>query len=209
VTTPPPAPPPPTYPLGGYAAPPAGPYRPAPPPLSPGGQRLAEFGDRLVAWLIDALILGAAALVFIVPIYIAMIVTMFDTVEGTSTVDPYTGEFTSQPDMLPFLLIVTGGSLLILVIVIGLTYLYEVELMLRRGGQTFGKQAMKLKVIPLDPARRLDRTMAAKRFLIEHVAASFVPGLTYVDGLWQLWDKPYRQCLHDKFAETVVIKLDA
>jgi hypothetical protein len=37
---------------------------------------------------------------------------------------------------------------------------------------------------------------------------SVVPGLGWVDGLWQLWDKPWRQCLHDKFAQTLVIKLD-
>jgi hypothetical protein len=28
-----------------------------------------------------------------------------------------------------------------------------------------------------------------------------------VDGLWQLWDKPFQQCLHDKAAGTVVVKL--
>jgi hypothetical protein len=27
------------------------------------------------------------------------------------------------------------------------------------------------------------------------------------DGLWQLWDKPWQQCLHDKFAGTVVVKV--
>jgi len=28
-----------------------------------------------------------------------------------------------------------------------------------------------------------------------------------VDGLWQLWDKPFQQCLHDKAAGTVGVKL--
>jgi len=51
--------------------------------------------------------------------------------------------------------------------------------------------------------------MAFKRYLVQHVATFFVPGLNWIDGLWQLWDKPYRQCLHDKFAETLVIKLNA
>ena len=52
----------------------------------------------------------------------------------------------------------------------------------------------------------LSRTMLAKRFLISDVAALFVPFLNWLDGLWQLWDQPYRQCLHDKFAQTVVVK---
>ena len=30
-----------------------------------------------------------------------------------------------------------------------------------------------------------------------------------VDGLWQLWDKPYLQTLHDKAAQTVVVKVSA
>ena len=34
-----------------------------------------------------------------------------------------------------------------------------------------------------------------------------MPFLSYVDGLWQLWDKPYQQTLHDKAAKTVVIKV--
>ena len=42
--------------------------------------------------------------------------------------------------------------------------------------------------------------MLAKRFLVQDVAGSFVPFFSWLDGLWQLWDKPYQQCLHDKFA---------
>ena len=66
---------------------------------------------------------------------------------------------------------------------------------------------MKIKIIPLDPTEQLTRGMLAKRFLVEHVATLFIPAFNWIDGLWQLWDKPYQQCLHDKFAKTVVIKL--
>src|SRR6185436_5592760 len=111
----------------------------------------------------------------------------------------------AQPDPFdvvgPFLLI--GGAAL--VVILGVRYLYEVEAMFR-SGQTIGKRALKLRVIPLDPSLPLNRTMAFKRFLVQFVATSVVPGLNWVDGLWQLWDKPYRQCLHDKWAQTVVIK---
>ncbi len=58
-------------------------------------------------------------------------------------------------------------------------------------------------------ARRLTRGMAAKRYLVENVAGMLVPFLVYLDGLWQLWDKPYQQTLHDKFARTVVVKVSA
>jgi uncharacterized RDD family membrane protein YckC len=51
--------------------------------------------------------------------------------------------------------------------------------------------------------------MAAKRYLVENVGGTLVPFLFYLDGLWQLWDKPYQQTLHDKFAQTVVVKVAA
>ncbi|MEU3454082.1 hypothetical protein ABZ671_10820 [Micromonospora sp. NPDC006766] len=39
----------------------------------------------------------------------------------------------------------------------------------------------------------------------------YVPPAQYTpppyDGFWQLWDKPWQQCLHDKFAGTVVVKV--
>ena len=66
---------------------------------------------------------------------------------------------------------------------------------------------MKLRVIPLDPSARLTRGMAAKRWLVQYAAGTILPLFTYLDGLWQLWDKPFLQTLHDKFAETVVIKV--
>jgi uncharacterized RDD family membrane protein YckC len=97
--------------------------------------------------------------------------------------------------------------LLVLVLALLITYIYEVEMMFR-SGQTVGKRVMKIRVIPLDPALPLTRVHAVRRFLVQQ-GSGLVPGLNWVDGLWQLWDKPYRQCLHDKFATTVVIKLKA
>ena len=81
--------------------------------------------------------------------------------------------------------------------------------MLLRSGQTIGKKALKIRVVPLDPAATLTRGMLAKRYLIEFVVGVVVPFFQYLDGLWQLWDKPYLQTLHDKVAETVVIKVSS
>jgi uncharacterized RDD family membrane protein YckC len=195
--TPPPgyAYPPPGYQVPpGYAVPPPA-YRVVLPPLSPGGQRLAEFGDRALAFIIDMLIIGAINIVITVPVYVVMFLVVLDPVQTTT--DPFTV-------IGPLL----GTALAVVVLSLLAAYVYEVELMYRTG-QTVGKRAMKLRIVPLDPAVTLTRQMAFKRFLVQHVATIFLPGLNWVDGLWQLWDKPYRQCLHDKFAETVVIKLDS
>jgi uncharacterized RDD family membrane protein YckC len=173
-----------------------------PPPLSPGGQPLADFGTRLLAYLIDAAIIAAVAVVVFVPVLLIFIVNRMNEL---STLDPYG----PQPDVFadfvgPLLLIELGLILLIL----AANYVYYVE-MLYRYGQTVGKRVMNVRVVPADPAAKLTRTMAAKRYLVEFVAGGFIPFFNYLDGLWQLWDKPYQQTLHDKFAQTVVIKVSA
>ncbi|MET8306084.1 RDD family protein [Micromonospora sp. NPDC005173] len=196
---------PPGYAPPGYAPPHwyAGPPRPVTPPptLSPGGQPLASFSDRLLAALIDAAVFMTIGMVLAVPaVIIFLIVVMPDLVQVTpdGTV--------REPDFLnDFLVPMLWLDLAIIVVSIVISYIYHVEMMFKTG-QTLGKKMMKLRIVPLDPARTLDRRAAAKRYLVQQ-GAGLVPGLSYLDGLWQLWDKPWQQCLHDKAARTVVVKV--
>jgi uncharacterized RDD family membrane protein YckC len=173
-------------------------------PVSPGGAPLADFGTRLLAYLIDSAILVAVTAVVAVPAFIIFFLTaaspaLDDTdANGNIPPDAFAGFF-------------VGGLLLeagLFVFVLAVTYLYEVEMMWRVG-QTVGKRVMKLRVVPLDPRLRLTRGMAAKRWAVQYAAGSFIPVFGYLDGLWQLWDKPFLQTLHDKAAQTVVIKVSA
>jgi uncharacterized RDD family membrane protein YckC len=199
-------------PAGGpyYGPPPGGayygptPFYPPPPALSPGGAPLADFGSRLLAALIDGAILTGVAMIIVLPVFFTVFFTrMTDVINST---DPATG----QPDpatvfagfFLPLLLLELGLIAFTLVIY----YFYYVE-MLFRSGQTVGKKALKIRIVPLDPSATLTRGMAAKRYLVEFGVSVLVPFFQYLDGLWQLWDKPYQQTLHDKFAQTVVIKV--
>jgi uncharacterized RDD family membrane protein YckC len=172
--------------------------------VSPGGYRLAEFSDRFLARLIDALILGGVSLVVILPLYAVFFFSFFNSFPSTVTVN---GSRVS-PEINPFSIFLPFIGLFFAMIALTwlLGYIYEVEMMFR-SGQTFGKRAMKIRVIPVDPTQTLTRVQAGKRFLVDYVAGGLVPGLRWLDGLWQLWDKPYRQCLHDKWAQTLVIKL--
>jgi uncharacterized RDD family membrane protein YckC len=200
--------PPPGLPLAyGYAPPgPPGRYPYPPPgyvfaPVSPSGQPLASFGERLGAYVIDTLLYTAVALVLMVPLVALFILAWVPSIEAAESGATDGGEF-----------FLSFGAILLLqaafvVVLLGLLYLYHVEYLLRTGGQTLGKKALKLRVVPLDPGARLNRSMAGKRYLVAFVGGFIVPGLNYLDGLWQLWDKPFRQCLHDKFAQTVVIKV--
>jgi uncharacterized RDD family membrane protein YckC len=169
------------------------------PAVSPGGYPLADFGQRLAARIIDGLIVGAVAMVVLIPAYIYFAFAVIGpsvTVDG-EVVDP------GPEIVLPLL----GFIAFVFVFSLVLAYVYEVEIMFRTG-QTPGKRIMKIRIIPVDPAQTLTRGHAVRRFLVIQ-GANLVPGLSWVDGLFQLWDKPYRQCLHDKFAKTLVIKLGA
>jgi uncharacterized RDD family membrane protein YckC len=134
-----------------------------------------------------------------VPAMFAVFFTALRPAIDESSVD----NSTLPEDFIVTVLLVEGGIFLLAVV---LQYVYQVEMMYR-SGQTVGKRAMRLRVIPIDPARRLTRGMAATRFLVQFVVGAFVPFFNLFDGLWMLWDKPYLQTLHDKAAETVVIKV--
>ncbi|MEV2238951.1 RDD family protein [Micromonospora sp. NPDC049891] len=178
---------------------------PPPPVLGPGGQPLASFGDRLLAYLIDTAIATGVLMVLFLPVFLVFWLRILSTLNWTNP-----DGTPAEPDLatlfsdlvLPMLVLQAG----LIVLMLGLYWLYHVEY-LKRTGQTLGKKIMNLRVVSLDPTRTLDRRMAGKRYLVQFVGGSLVPGGSYVDGLWQLWDKPWQQCLHDKFAGTVVVKV--
>jgi uncharacterized RDD family membrane protein YckC len=166
---------------------------------------LADFGDRLLAVLIDTAVLFGVALVLIVPIFVVFIAEINNP--ANRTVVDANGEIVSSPDFASIFLPILGLYLAALFSIVAFSYVYEVEMMYRRGA-TWGKRAMKLQIVPLaDPTAPLTRGMAAKRWLVGYVLGAVVPFFRWIDGLWQLWDQPYRQCLHDKWAETVVVKV--
>lgn len=174
------------------------------PALGPAGQPLAGFGDRLAAYLIDVAILAATGLLVVVPVFVLFFAEWMSDLAAAT--DPYAAEpepaLVFSELLLPLLLLQFGFVLFVLAV----QYVYHVEMMYR-SGQTVGKKMMKLRVVPLDPAVTLSRTAAVKRYGVEFAGALVVPLLSYLDGLWQLWDKPYQQCLHDKAAGTIVIKV--
>ncbi|UWP83007.1 RDD family protein [Dactylosporangium fulvum] len=176
-------------------------------PRAPNGMPLAGFGDRLLAYLIDVAVLAGVLLLLAIPAMIGMFAIIGAEFAGLST-DPETGEIIGEPNLAmifgPLLAVELGLVVLSMVAV----YLYHVELFPNRRGVTLGKRAMKLRLIRLDnPAAPITRGVAAKRWAMQFLVGGVVPLFSWVDGLWQLWDKPYQQCLHDKVAETVVVKV--
>lgn len=151
--------------------------------------------------LLDAAVFMVVGLVLAVPAAIIFLVVVAPDITLFAS-DGSLGEVDFVRELLLPLLWLDLG---IIAISLVLAYVYHVEMMFKTG-QTFGKKMMNLRIVPLDPTRSLDRPAAAKRFLVQQLSG-FFPGLSYLDGLWQLWDKPWQQCLHDKFAGTVVVKV--
>jgi uncharacterized RDD family membrane protein YckC len=189
-----------------HPIPPQG-WRPVPPPVAPNGQPLAGFGDRFLAYLIDVLILGAISMIWTIPLLIWWFSSMFSAM--SRDFDRLEQNPGARPELVlsftDFWLPYLAFFLASLIFGMLLSYAYFVEYQIRKG-QTVGKRTMKLRIIPADPSAILTRTDLVKRWAVERVVAAFVPMFSLLDGLWQLWDKPLQQCLHDKAAGTVVVK---
>ncbi|MEU6342330.1 RDD family protein [Streptomyces sp. NPDC046977] len=176
---PPPFPQQPGSPYGYPQAPPAGYGQMPVDPALAGMPPLADSGQRFLARLIDGLIL------------IPVVVVVFAVVG-------FSGGF--------------GKTFLASVLLSVAIFLYE-ALMLRTSGQTVGKKVMKIRVARLaDGAVPGDAAWTrAGVYAGLGVVSNLIPCLgaipSLLNALWHLWDKPYRQCWHDKAAKTVVVKV--
>jgi uncharacterized RDD family membrane protein YckC len=179
----------------------------APPPPRPHGLPLAPFGPRLAARLIDIgvlLLLNVAVNGFFVWRLVQDIRPFADelmrrSMAGDSSAEgmPATGQ-------------AEGLQVVILLIAAALWFAYEVPA-LANGGQTFGKRLMGVKVVPLAADERLGFGRSLRRWNLLGLP-TFLWGccgvgllLQLVDCAFPLFDRPLRQALHDKRAQTVVV----
>ena len=86
-------------------------------------------------------------------------------------------------------------------------YFFYEGIMLSRDGQTLGKKAMKVRVAMLIDGNKPTGSAAWTRAAVFIVPAIVCCAALWwiIDGLFGVFDKPYRQCLHDKAAKTVVV----
>ncbi|MFF5935496.1 RDD family protein [Streptomyces sp. NPDC012508] len=204
---PPEGPPPGGPPPGG--PPPGSPYDNMPPPPPPYGSQpygggggyggadplagmppLADSGKRILARIIDWLI---------VAIPLAVIGIPFNVYDRATDGDDFGDTITATS---------TGTGLVFQLITI-VAYVGYDTLMVAKGGQTFGKKWMKLRVAMLNDGS----TPPMNASLIRAVVL-WLPALICCACLWPLLllililvDKPYKQGLHDKAAKTVVVSV--
>ncbi|MEV6106930.1 RDD family protein [Streptomyces sp. NPDC051940] len=179
---------PPPYPGGpggpGYGEAPGG-YgaaygTPAQDPRLAGMPPLANLGKRVVARIIDYLIIY-------VPLSILIAIT-----GGFGDIDD--GSF--------------GGGYGWSLLGIAAYFVYE-GLMLTRSGQTVGKKVMHIRVAMLENGAVPAGNPGWIRSAVFHLPP-LVPCIGTLFQLYNvlscLWDRPYRQCVHDKAAKTVVVE---
>ena len=193
----PPPPPPPPPPPGFASGIPSSGYQPdGYAPVTPGGER-ADFGIRLGAYLLDGLLYGLLSLVFLIP-GIVLIASAFANCE---TVERFDG--TSEilcPDGEPDVGLIVGGSLLILVGILFVLFLFLRAM--GKTGQTWGARIVGVRVIdnhtglPIGFWRALGRTLFAGAF----------SGILYLGYLWMLWDDQ-KQTWQDKVVNSAVVKV--
>uniref|UniRef100_UPI003556AAC0 RDD family protein n=1 Tax=Streptomyces sp. KL116D TaxID=3045152 RepID=UPI003556AAC0 len=156
--------------------------------------RPAGLGKRFVARLIDTLVLGAVTAAVAVPL-------------GTKAMDHIDGKIdaakASGRQVTVWLLDGTTGTYLGIVLAVLLVFgvLYE-ALPTAKWGRTLGKKLMGLSVRDIEEHASPTFGSALKRWLVYSVPGVLVIGVLGV--LWGAFDRPWRQCLHDKAARTFV-----
>lgn len=170
-------------PYGGGGAPGAeGPYGQDPlagmPPLPSRGRR---FLARVIDWLI-----------IFVPVYLVAVPVVAAGYDYGGTADTTFG---------------SGNSYWVGFVGWILYFIYE-GLMLSWRGQTVGKMALKIRVAMLQNGAVPDAGAAWARAAV-YALPLIVPcvGIIFwfINVLSCTWDRPYRQCVHDKAAKTVVV----
>ncbi|MGW5419348.1 RDD family protein [Streptomyces sp. NPDC003943] len=203
---PPPGPPPDGPPPGG-PPPPGNPYDNVPPPPPPYGGNggygyggpdplsgmppLADSGRRILARVIDWLIIAVPLAIIGIP---------FDVYKRAGNSDNFDATVNSLNG---------GGQLAFQLLTIVAYVAYDTVMIATQRGQTLGKKWMKLRVAMLNDGSTPPMSTSLVRALV-----LWLPALICCACLWPLLllililvDKPYKQGLHDKAAKTVVVSV--
>ncbi|GGT14523.1 RDD family protein [Streptomyces chromofuscus] len=156
--------------------------------------RPAGLGKRLVARLIDTLVVAGVTAVAAVPLGARAL----DHIQGKIDEAKLSGQTVTV-----WLLDGTTSTYLAVVLAVLLLagVLYE-ALPTATWGRTLGKKLLGLEVWDIEAHEAPSFGAALRRWLVYSVSGLLCFGLVGV--LWCLFDKPWRQCWHDKAAHTFV-----
>lgn len=154
--------------------------------------RPAGLGRRIAARLIDSLITAAVGAAVALPLL----------PKARDHIDAKVAEI-EQAGVTQDIWLVDGTTGLYLAMVIGAVLvfglLYE-ALPNARWGRTLGKKLLGLRVLSMDEQEPPGYGRAIVRWLVQGTLSFLVIGV--VNLMWAFFDKPWRQCWHDKAAGT-------
>ena len=152
---------------------------------------LAGFGNRLVAQIIDSIIVGIAFSLILVPFGgLAALI-------GLSSADALEGSDEATAAVMGLFGI---GLIVLLLASIFTPLLYDAFMVSSSKQATFGKMIMKIKVVGPN-GERLTFSQALVRSLIKYISGHFC----FLLWLWPLFN-PEEQALHDLAAKSLVIQ---
>ncbi|MFJ8074682.1 RDD family protein [Streptomyces sp. NPDC096176] len=156
--------------------------------------RPAALGKRLAARLIDTVLLGALVGAVAAPVFDRARTHIDGKIEAAKLSGETVTVWLLDATTAGHIGIVLGALL-----VLGL--LYE-SLPTAKWGRTVGKKLCGLKVVDIETHEPPSFGGALRRWLLYSVLGVLVVGVLNV--LWCLFDRPWRQCWHDKAAHTFV-----
>jgi uncharacterized RDD family membrane protein YckC len=159
---------------------------------------VASWGQRAVAIIIDSLIEGLIATPFVLWIAGPAVQRFVDSVPEGSTTIPQASMDQLMKDTAALSLQLTLVSVLV-------TFLYQVP-QNAIWGRTVGKRVVGLRIRPFAHDGSIGWGTASLRWGAYTAGTLILRGLfPLIDYLWPLWDRPWRQTLHDKVARTLVV----
>ncbi len=191
-----------------------GPY--APDPGGPGGGQgplprdpaLAEWWQRLLARLVDGVVIS----ILLIPLWLVIFVSLYSRMIRLGQQAQYAnpGSQAAFNQAVNHMFTDMFGSILLLVLITSVvTFGYD-WLQHALWGRTIGKRVLGTRVVTADTRSRISVGAAGGRAAV-YALPGLVPTIggifALINELWLLWD-PQRQCLHDKAAKTVVVKAD-
>lgn len=156
--------------------------------------RPAALGKRFAARLIDTVVLGAVVAAVSTPFVSGALTHIDAKIQAAKT----SGE-TVTVWLIDGTTAVQFGIVLAALLVLGA--LYE-ALPTAKWGHTLGKKLLGLDVRDIGSHEPPSFAAALRRWLVHGVLAVLLIGI--VNVLWCLFDRPWRQCWHDKAAHTFV-----
>ncbi len=154
----------------------------------------AGFGQRLVALIIDGIIVGIAQSFVIAPILISV------GLGAASEIDSDSFDSMDSGQAMGFASAMMGAGLMIQLVSWAISGVYFVLMESSAKQATIGKMAMKLKVTDMN-GNRITPTMAIIRFV-----GRIVSGMILLIGYIMAAFTEKKQALHDIIASTLVLK---